>query len=143
MSTDEFVLFLLLVVILTLTPIAYFRNRRRPKTSHDNDEKIFRTAPRWAGRLNEKLDQVLAGQRRDKERDRNIMALEDDILAQLEASNTKQDGFLVILKALQDNQNNPAKLQAIAKAIGEQQSDWEAAFNTTTQPEPPFNPSGN
>lgn len=113
-----------------------------------SEERTFAAAPRWAGVLNEKLNEVLAGQRRlferfrieaaaDRERDNDMADITDEIMAKLEASNTRQDSFLVILQSLKDNQNNPAKLQQIARSIDEQQADWEAAFAANTPPEPP------
>jgi len=100
------------------------------------DQLLYRT-----NRIERKVDMLsrmsVADVARDQQRDTKLMALEDDILAKLEVAETKQDGFLVILQALKDNQNNPAKLQQIAQAVDRHQADWETAFATTTQPEPP------
>lgn len=83
------------------------------------------------------LGQLLAAARADKKRDLKIMALEDDILAKLAAAKTANDGFRVILKAIRDNQGNPAKLQAIAASIDEDENAWVEAFKENVEPPPP------
>ncbi len=79
-----------------------------------------------------------------EEENEEMSQLADQILAKLEQANTQQDGFLVVLNELKANQDNPAKLQQIAKSIDEQQDDWTEAFTVNTTPEePPFDPSAN
>lgn len=133
MSGDKYALLIMVVIGLAVTVIAY-RNRRRRITPHrhEDDERIFRTAPRWAGRLNEKLNELkqLIGReaRADERRDDKMSAAHDAILAELAAATTERAGFLVILKALQDNKDDPAKLQEIANSVSTGRQEWVAAF---------------
>lgn len=129
------------------------RQHRRPATSRDQLHEIYAALDRLArqyGRIETKLDYIGLGVERltakfgyavraERERDQADMATTDEIIAQLEEANTKQDAFLVILNELKAAQNDPAKLQAIAQSIGSQQADWEAAFaaNTEVPPEEP------
>ncbi len=91
-------------------------------------------------KLDALMRQVRAIRRGLYEETETMADVADDIIAKLEEANTKQDGFLVILQSLKDNQNNPAKLKQIAQSITEQQSDWEVAFTANTEEEPVVDP---
>lgn len=121
MSGDKYALLILVVAALTVTAFAY---RRRRATTHDTDEKIFRTAPRWAGRLNEKLESVLAGQRRlnqqigrearaDERRDFKTMATQAQVLEKVaEATSVSKAANILVKEAirlLKEGQSDPAK----------------------------------
>lgn len=72
---------------------------------------------------------VSAAEQADKTRDFEMSKATADILAQLDAAKTRDDGFRVILQSLVDNQDNPAALQAIAASISGNEDAWATAFS--------------
>lgn len=113
-----------------------------------DEDDAFRHAPYWGNIVNQKLNVLIAGQRRlhqhigfeaeaDERRDFKMSAAHDAILAELAAAKTEQEGFLVILKALKDNADNPAKLAEIAQSVKTGRQTWVDAFNEGVEPPPP------
>lgn len=113
------------------------QGRQRPR--QDTNREILRRIEKG---INALRSDVAAFRRDEREGDALMEDVADKILAMLEEAETKQDGFLAVLEQLAANQGNPAKLQQIAKAVAAHQQDWVDAFNKVSQPEPPFEPSG-
>lgn len=149
MSGEKYALLIMVVIAVTIAARQiHLRTKRRAATTHETDEKIFRTAPRWAGRLNEKLETVLAGQRRlhkhigseadaDYERDRSIMATLDEVIAKATEAQTVSASTNIavreVLRLLREGQTDPAKLDQ-AKALLEAMIADDAAMLTDNTP---------
>lgn len=91
-------------------------------------------------RLHDKIDSLNARvgreARADRERDEEMSAAHDAIIAELAAATTERAGFLVLLKALKDGQGNPEKLEEIAQSVKSGRQEWVTAFDTGVAPPP-------
>ena len=153
MSGTAALIVLLVFTAIVMTAAGYrFRTERRPTISHENDDKIFRTAPRWAGRLNEKMDQVLAGQQRlhrhigseadaDYERDVIIMASVQDVIAKATEAQTVSASTNIavreVIRLLKESAADPAKLDEAVALLEAMRADDAAMLTDNTPAAPP------
>jgi TolA-binding protein len=109
-------------VILKRICLWSFCRRGDTATNEYKSIELGLFAPRWAGRLAEGINQVLAEQHRIRKNQETIMATLDDLVAAASAEDTKIDSLIALVEALK------AKVDAIPGLTAEQQAQIDAAF---------------
>lgn len=110
-------LFAFVVIVMTAAGRWRSSGRKEEATTHEKDDDIFRRAPRWAGRLNEKLNelkqQIGREARADERRDIQTMATQAEVLAKVAEAKTVSESTNIAVKEalrlLREGQSDPTK----------------------------------